>query len=135
MIGPEDLAVFYGRMRAGYDVLQPLQAKLTRVITGDMRMCECNSEEKRIAKILDEGLFKIAEALDELARYTWHTFSVDHQAKCAEDAAYLAEGDARKEYGKVLEVLCVERLPSEYQSEIWWRVTMREPEETDDDEV
>ena len=69
-----------------------------------------------------------------LATYTWHTYVVEHSAKCAQDACYLAEGDAQKEYGEHLEVVCVERVPTEYATDIRWRVTMREPEEKEEED-
>lgn len=128
MIEHDDLVALHSRARAGYDTLDPISRHLQRLVL-DLHVYDCNSEEKRIAKLFNEATFKIAEALDELAVYTWNTFVVDHTAKCAEDACYLAESDARKEYGKPLEVICVERLPTEYQTEILWRVTMRAPNE------
>jgi hypothetical protein len=134
MIEHDDLAVFYGKIHAAYDILNPLCQSFKRNVI-DMRVYECNAEEKRIAKLLDDGTFKIAEALDELAKYTWHTVVFECQAKCAADAAYYAECYSRKEYDEMLEVLCIERLPSEYESKILWRITMRAPkgEEKDDE--
>ena len=133
MIDHDDLAVFSGRIRAAYDILNPLCQNFKRNVI-DMRVYDCNAEEKKIAKLLDEGTFKIAEALDELAKYTWHTVAFECQAKCAADAGYHAECYSRKEYDEVLEVLCIERLPTEYESKISWRVTMRAPQEKENEE-
>jgi len=130
MIEHDDLAILYGKAQAAYDILDPISRRLTRKVA-DLKVYPCNAEEKRIAKLFDEGAFKIAEALDGLAKYTWHTAVYEYSAKCPEDAAYLAECDSRRDYGKPLDVLCIERLPTEYQSEIRWRVTMREREEED----
>lgn len=135
MIDHEDLAVFYGRARAGYETLQYLPQKLSRFVSRSrLTMHECNAEEKRIAKLFDEGLFKIAEALDALHAYTWGTHVSDQSGRVAEDAVYKAQEEARREFGELLEVICVERIPTDSPLEILWRVTMRLPEETDEPE-
>ena len=133
MINHEDLAIFYGRARGGYEILEYLPRKLSRYVE-DMHLYECNAEEKRIANLFDEGLSKIAEALDALHAYTWGTYVVEHSGRVAEDAVYLAQADAREEFGKPLEVLCVERLPTKSPLEVLWRVTMREPDEKEEEE-
>lgn len=136
MIHYEDLIAFHARARVGYDVLQHLPQKLRRTSTYDFRAVECNSEEKRIAELFDEALYKIAHAIDELRNYTWRTYVTEHQARLAEDAIYLAQEESRKEFGETLDVLCVERLPTEYDSKILWRVTMWLPKKVveEDDE-
>lgn len=135
MINQEDLAVLYGRAKAAYDILDSVPTKLKRKIY-DLKVYEGNAEEKRIAESFYEALYKIAHAIDELRNYTWGTYVTEHQAKLSEDAVYLSQEEARKEFGEMLEVLCVERLPTEYASEILWRVTMRLPKKMvgEDDE-
>ena len=128
-----DLAILFGEAQAALRILQSLPQRLERQVV-DCKMREGNSEEKRIGLAFHKAVLELAEAMDTLATYTWHTCVFEYNAKCAQDACYLAECDARKTYGEVLEILCVERLATEYATDIRWRVTMREPKEEEGDD-
>ena len=127
----DDLSILFGEAQAALRVLQSIPQRIERRVF-DCKVREGNSEEKRIGLAFQKAVLELAGAMDMLGMYTWHTYVVEHYAKCAQDACYLAEGDARKEYGEVLEVLCVERVATEYATQIRWRVTMREPAEKEE---
>ncbi len=129
----DELAVCYGEIKAAYDILKDLPRRFRQKTIGD-RIYECNLEERKIANAIVNATIEVAKALDALSDYTWNTYVVEFPGKMAEDALYLAECDARKEFGKNLEILCTERSPTEYETEVLWRITMKLPEEKSDDD-
>ena len=128
-----DLAILFGEGQAALRILLSIPKRLESHAS-DLKVREGNAEEKRIALAFHKSITEVAKAMDALTTYTWHTYVLEFDAKIAQDAICLAECESRKEYGEALEVLCVERLPTEYQTQRRWRVTMREPGEKDGDD-